>query len=111
MGVFMRGTLGADDCRLMTAPASRGCHRDKALCARMKLRTGLIALSFALFAPDALAWGLQTHLFFAQYVLAALPFADPELRAVALRLPRVVLAGACLPDLGIVGQLLGTPAF
>ncbi len=65
----------------------------------------------ALFAPDALAWGLQTHLFFAQYVLAALPFADRELRAAALRLPRLVLAGACLPDLGIVGRLIGTAAF
>jgi hypothetical protein len=68
-------------------------------------------LPLALFSGDALAWGLQTHLFFAQYVLAALPFADRELRAAAIRLPRVVLAGACLPDLGIVGQLLGTPAF
>lgn len=70
-----------------------------------------LAMPLALFPGDALAWGLQTHLFFAQYVLAVLPFADPELRAAALRLPRVVLAGACLPDLGIVGMLLGTPAF
>ncbi len=77
-----------------------------------RLLSGAVAgAGLALFAPDALAWGLQTHLFFAQYVLAALPFADPGLRAVAARLPRVVLAGACLPDLGIVGQLLGTPAF
>ena len=65
----------------------------------------------ALFSSDALAWGLQTHVFFAQYVLALLPFADPELRAAAARLPRLVLAGACLPDLAIVGKLLGTPAF
>jgi len=65
----------------------------------------------ALWPTDALAWGLQTHLYFAQYALALLPLADPELRAAARRLPRLVLAGACLPDLAIVGLLLGTPAF
>jgi len=71
----------------------------------------LIWLALALYPPDALAWGLQTHLFFAQYALALLPLADPELRAAARRLPRLVLAGACLPDLAIVGLLMGTPAF
>lgn len=70
------------------------------------------ALPLLLFAPDALAWGLQTHLFFAQYALALVPLADPELRAAAARLPRLVLAGACLPDLAIVGRFfLRTPAF
>ena len=65
-----------------------------------------------LYTPDAHAWGLQTHLFFAQYALAALPLSDPELRAAAARFPRMVLAGACLPDLAIVGRfLLHTPAF
>jgi hypothetical protein len=69
-------------------------------------------LPLLLFAPDALAWGLQTHLFFAQYALALVPLADPELRAAAARLPRLVLAGACLPDLAIVGRFfLRTPAF
>jgi len=71
----------------------------------------LYALPLALFAPDALAWGLQTHLFFAQYALMAAPLADRELRRAALRLPRLVLAGACLPDLALVGPALGTPAF
>ena len=75
------------------------------------MRLACQCLPLALFSGDALAWGLQTHLFFAQYALAALPFADPGLRAAAARLPRMVLAGACLPDLGIVGKLLGTPAF
>jgi len=69
------------------------------------------AAPLALFSGDALAWGLQTHVFFAQCVLTVLPFADPELRAAAARLPRLVLAGACLPDLAVVGKLLGTPAF
>lgn len=69
------------------------------------------ALPFALFAPDALAWGLQTHLFLAQSVLLLVPLADPALRAAVRRLPNLVLAGACLPDLFLAGRLLGTPAF
>ena len=69
------------------------------------------AAAFALFAPDAHAWGLETHLFFAQWLLAALPFADRELRSAALRLPELVLAGACLPDLALAGKALSTPAF
>jgi hypothetical protein len=71
----------------------------------------LIALPLALFATDAAAWGLETHVFFAQWLLAALPLADAELRAAALRLPHLVLAGACLPDLALAGKVLGTPAF
>ncbi len=66
----------------------------------------------ALYAPDALAWGLQTHVFFAQHALALVPLVDAELRAAAARLPRLVLAGACLPDLAIVGRFfLRTPVF
>lgn len=62
-------------------------------------------------APDAHAWGLETHLFFAQWVLAALPFADADLRHACARLPQLVLAGACLPDLAVAGKMLRTPAF
>jgi len=64
-----------------------------------------------LFAGDALAWGLQTHLYFAQHVLIAIPLLDPEVRRAALRLPRLVLAGACLPDLALAGGALGTRVF
>jgi len=72
----------------------------------------LLVLCVLLYAPDAHAWGLQTHLFFAQYALAAVPLADPELRAAAARLPRLVFAGACLPDLAIVGRFfLHSPVF
>lgn len=63
------------------------------------------------FAPDACAWGLQTHVVFAQWTLVALPLADPQVRAAALRLPRLVLAGACLPDLALAGRMLGLAAF
>ena len=77
----------------------------------MKLRILLYALPLVLFAPDAFAWGLQTHLFFAQYALMVTPLADPKLRHAAARLPRLVLAGACLPDLALVGPAIGTHAF
>lgn len=64
------------------------------------------------YVPDAQAWGLQSHVFFAHHALAAVALADPELRAAAARLPRLVLAGACIPDLAIIGKLvLGTPVF
>jgi len=65
----------------------------------------------ALFAPEALAWGLQTHVFLAQWLLAAAPFADPQIRAAVRRLPGLVLAGACLPDLALAGRALGLAAF
>jgi len=72
----------------------------------------LCVLLVLFYVPDAHAWGLQTHVFLAQYALAAVPLVDPELRAAAMRLPRLVLAGACLPDLAIVGQyFLGSAAF
>ena len=77
----------------------------------MRCRLLLLFLPLALFAGDAGAWGLQTHLFFAQYALLALPLADPRLRAAAAALPQLVLAGACLPDLALAGRAMGTAAF
>jgi hypothetical protein len=62
-----------------------------------------------LMAPDALAWGLQTHVFLAQWLLAAAPFADPRIRAAASRLPRLVLAGACLPDVSLFSGWVRDP--
>lgn len=75
------------------------------------MKTLAYAAALALFAPDAHAWGLETHVFFAQWVIAALPFADRELRNACRNLPQLVLAGACLPDLALAGKALGTPAF
>ena len=77
----------------------------------MRARFFLYGLVGALFAPDALAWGLQTHVFLAQWLLAAAPFADPQIRGAVQRLPRLVLAGACLPDLALAGRALGLSAF
>jgi len=72
----------------------------------VKSRCLLYALPLAMFAPDAYAWGLQTHLFFAQCAVFLVPFADRELRAAVSRFPRLVLAGACLPDLALAGRAL-----
>jgi Zinc dependent phospholipase C len=77
----------------------------------MHTRALAYGLLLALAPLDALAWGLETHLYFAQHVLLVAPLADPALHRAALRLPRLVLAGACLPDLALTGRLAGTRAF
>lgn len=71
----------------------------------------VFALALLLFSGDALAWGLQTHVYFGQQMLLAAPLLDPELRRAALRFPRLVLAGACLPDLALAGAALGSRVF
>ncbi len=60
---------------------------------------------------DALAWGLQTHVYFAQLLIWAVPLLDPELRRAVLRHPRQAMAGACMPDLALVGPHLNSSAF
>ena len=58
-------------------------------------------------SADAHAWGLYTHVYFAQLLLWAVPLTDPRLRRAVAACPRLVLAGACLPDLALVGKHLG----
>jgi Zinc dependent phospholipase C len=53
-------------------------------------------------AGDACAWGLLTHVYFAQYLLWGVVLLDPQFRRAVRKFPRLVLAGACLPDLAIV---------
>lgn len=53
-------------------------------------------------AESACAWGLYTHVWFAQSLLWLVPLADPRFRAAARKLPALVMAGACLPDLALV---------
>jgi hypothetical protein len=60
----------------------------------------------ALYSLDAQAWGLFTHIYFAQSLLWAMPLLDPKLQRAIRRFPELVMAGACLPDLAIV-----SPAF
>jgi Zinc dependent phospholipase C len=60
-----------------------------------------------LFSADAHAWGLYTHVYFAQLLLWAVPITDPRYRRVIKLFPHLVLAGACLPDLSLVGKHFG----
>ncbi len=59
-------------------------------------------LPCCLYSVDANAWGLVTHLYFAQSLLWAMPLLDPRLQAAIKKFPDLVMAGACLPDLAIV---------
>ncbi|HRH81636.1 MAG TPA: zinc dependent phospholipase C family protein [Thiobacillaceae bacterium] len=71
----------------------------------------LYILPLLLQSGDALAWGLHTHVYFAQLLVWSIPLLDPELRRAVARFPHLVMAGACLPDLALVGPRLDTPAF
>lgn len=64
----------------------------------------------ALFSEDALAWGLCTHIYFTQLLIWAIPIADPRFRRAVARLPGVLLAGACLPDVSLFGRHIGAAA-
>lgn len=55
-------------------------------------------------STDANAWGLVTHLYFAQSLLWAMPLLDPSLQKAIKRFPELVMAGACLPDLAIISH-------
>lgn len=57
-----------------------------------------------LFSADAHAWGLYTHVYFAQMLLWAVPFTDPRYRRAIKSFPKLVLAGACLPDLAVLSE-------
>ena len=61
-------------------------------------------LPCCLYSIDANAWGLVTHLYFAQSLLWAMPLLDPRLQNAIKRFPELVMAGACLPDLAIVSH-------
>jgi hypothetical protein len=81
--------------------------------ARMSARhtAFLWSVPLALFAGDALAWGLTTHVYFAQLLAWAVPLLDPALRRAVRRFPQRLMAGACLPDLALVGSTARTRAF
>ena len=81
--------------------------------ARMKAgRTAYYwAVPAVLFAGDALAWGLYTHVYFAQLLVWAVPLLDPALHRAVRRFPHRLMAGACLPDLALVGATARTHAF
>ena len=57
-----------------------------------------------LWSADANAWGLYTHVYFAQMLLWAVPLTDPRYRRAIKSFPKLVLAGACLPDLALLSE-------
>ena len=71
----------------------------------------LYTIPLLLASGDALAWGLHTHVYFAQLLIWAVPLLDPQLRRAVLRHPRLAMAGACMPDLALVGPRLHSDAF
>ncbi|PPD56461.1 MAG: hypothetical protein CTY10_04170 [Methylotenera sp.] len=68
----------------------------------------LWCIPLSVFAMDANAWGLYTHIYFAQWLLMATPLLDPKLQQVVKKLPTLVMAGACLPDLAIISKSFNT---
>lgn len=58
-------------------------------------------LPCCIYCSDAYAWGLVTHLYFAQSLLWAMPALDPRLQNAIRKFPELVMAGACLPDLAL----------
>ena len=75
------------------------------------IRLLLCGIPFLLQASNAHAWGLYTHVFLAQWLIWGVPLLNGELRRAVARYPKLVMAGACLPDLALVGRLAGTRAF
>lgn len=57
-----------------------------------------------MYAADASAWGLFTHLYFAQYMALATPILDPNIRRAIKQFPQLVMAGSCLPDLALISK-------
>ncbi len=68
----------------------------------------LWAIPLSLYALDANAWGLYTHIYFSQYLLAGMPLFDQRVRQAVQKFPKLVLAGACLPDLAIISKSFST---
>lgn len=78
-----------------------------------QLKFGHLAwlIPLLLYSSDALAWGLYTHVYFAQQLLWAIPLADTRFRRAVSAFPGWVMAGACLPDLSLTGQYAGAHDF
>ena len=71
-----------------------------------KLLWGFLLLFYAI---DANAWGLYTHLFFSQWLMLSTPILgsatlSPKIQQAIKKFPKLVLAGACLPDLAVVAK-------
>jgi hypothetical protein len=65
-------------------------------------------LPISLYSLDANAWGLYTHVYFAQTLFLASPLLDKRFREAVKRFPELVMAGACLPDLAVISKQFKT---
>jgi hypothetical protein len=72
------------------------------------LITCLWLLPVLLHSEDARAWGLYTHVYYAQLLLWAVPLADPRFRRAVRRFPELLLSGACLPDVSLFSGWVGS---
>jgi hypothetical protein len=61
-------------------------------------------LPFLVYSNDVYAWGLVTHVYFAQSLIWAMPLLDTRLQNAIKRFPELLMAGACLPDLAIISS-------
>jgi hypothetical protein len=68
----------------------------------------LWVLPISLYAVDANAWGLYTHILFSQWMMATMPLLDPKVRQAIKKFPKLVMAGACLPDLAVISKAFHT---
>jgi hypothetical protein len=61
-----------------------------------------------IYAADANAWGLYTHILFSQWMLVTSPLLDPKILRAIKKFPKLVMAGACLPDLAVISKSFHT---
>jgi hypothetical protein len=66
------------------------------------------ALPLSIYSVDANAWGLFTHVYFAQSLVFAVPLLDPRFKKIINKFPELVMAGACLPDLAVISKKFST---
>jgi len=73
-----------------------------------RLKSIYWALPLSLYSIDANAWGLFTHIYFAQSLLVLVPLLDHRFRDVIKKFPELVMAGSCLPDLAVISKKFNT---
>jgi Zinc dependent phospholipase C len=64
---------------------------------------------FVLHATDSYAWGLYTHMYFAQLLIWSIPLADRRFRRALGRFPELFLAATCLHDISLFSGTMRTP--
>jgi len=86
-------------------------HLPRSVLTMNKFRHLAWFIPLLLHSSDVLAWGLYTHVYFAQQLVWAIPLANPRFLRAARAFPGWLMAGACLPDLSLTGCPAGTHDF